>query len=122
MRFIGNLIWLFFGGFISSILWMIAGLALCLTIIGIPFGLQALKIAALTLTPFDREVEIGSFGTAGALANLLWILFFGWELMIFHVVSALLLTITIVGIPFAKQHIKLARLSLIPFGAEIYYD
>ncbi len=122
MKIFGNLIWLIFGGLISAMLWMVSGLILCATIIGIPFGLQALKLAGFTLWPFGSEVEIGDFGVGGAIGNVIWILLFGWELAIFHVIAALLFTITIIGIPFGKQHIKLARLSLIPFGARIRTD
>ncbi len=122
MKLIGNLIWLILGGLISATLWMVSGLILCATIIGIPFGLQALKLAGFTLWPFGSEVEIGDFGVGGAIGNVIWILLFGWELAIFHVIAALLFSITIIGIPFGKQHIKLARLSLIPFGARIRTD
>lgn len=122
MRFIGNLLWLIFGGFISAMLWAAAGLLLCLTIIGIPFGLQALKLAGFTLWPFGTEVEIGQFGVGGAVGNIIWIVLFGWELAIYHCVAAILFSITIIGIPFGRQHIKLARLSLIPFGARFRTD
>lgn len=120
MRFIGNLIWLIFGGFISAVLWTLSGLLMSITIIGIPFGLQALKLAGFTLWPFGREVEIGNFGIGGAIGNVIWIMLFGWELAVYHALLALLFTITIIGFPFGKQHIKLARLSLIPFGAAIH--
>ncbi len=120
MSFIGNLLWIVFGGIIVSIAWAIAGLVLCVTVIGIPFGMQCFKIAGLTLIPFGRDVEIGDFGAFGLLGNILWILAFGWELFLLHTVLAFLLGITIVGLPFAKQHIKLAKLALVPFGARIH--
>ena len=120
MRFIGNLLWLIFGGLISAVLWTISGIVMCITIIGIPFGLQAIKLAGFTLWPFGTEVEIGEFGIGGAIGNVIWIMLFGWELAVYHVILALLFTITLIGIPFGKQHIKLARLSLIPFGARIH--
>jgi len=91
-----------------------------ITIIGIPFGLQALKLAGFTLWPFGREVEIGNFGIGGALGNVIWIMLFGWELAVYHTLLAVLFAITIIGFPFGKQHIKLAGLSLIPFGADIH--
>ena len=119
MRFIGNLLWLIFGGLISAVLWMTAGILMCITIIGIPFGIQAIKLAGFTFWPFGMEVEIGEFGVGGAIGNVIWIILFGWELAVYHIVATLLFTITIIGIPFGKQHIKLARLSLIPFGARI---
>ena len=119
MRIIGNLLWLIFGGLISAVLWTVSGILMCITIIGIPLGLQAIKLAGFTLWPFGMEVEIGEFGIGGAIGNVIWIILFGWELAVYHVILALLFTITLVGIPFGKQHIKLARLSLIPFGARI---
>jgi len=120
MSFIGNVLWILLGGLVVSLGWALAGLLLCLTFIGIPFGVQCFKIAGLTLMPFGRDVEIGDFGAFGLIGNFLWIIVFGWELFLAHLVMACLLGITIIGIPFAKQHIKLARLALIPFGARIY--
>ena len=120
MSFIGNLLWIIFGGLIVSIGWAIAGLILCITVVGIPFGMQCFKIAGLTLMPFGRDVDIGEFGAFGLLGNVVWILVFGWELFLAHVVAACFLAITIIGIPFAKQHVKLAKLALVPFGARIY--
>lgn len=122
MRLLGNMLWLIFGGFICAMLWAVAGLLLCVTIIGIPFGIQTFKLAGFTLWPFGTEVEIGEFGVGGAVGNVIWILLFGWELAIFHSIAALLFSITIIGIPFGRQHIKLARLSLIPFGARFRTD
>jgi len=120
MYFIGNIIWLLLGGIIAFILWMLAGLILCITIIGIPFGIQCFKIAEFVLWPFGKEIELGNFGAGGLLLNIIWILFFGWEFAIFHVVIGLILCITIIGIPFGLQHFKFAKLGLIPFGARIY--
>jgi len=119
MSVLGNLIWLVFGGFLAAIAWAFAGILLCITVVGIPFGVQCFKIAGLSLTPFGRDVEIGDFGAGGLLGNVIWILVLGWELFLCHVTAALILGITIVGIPFAKQHIKLAKLALVPFGAQI---
>jgi uncharacterized membrane protein YccF (DUF307 family) len=120
MYFIGNILWLLLGGIIAFILWVIAGLILCITIIGIPFGIQCFKIAEFVLWPFGKEIELGNFGAGGLLLNIIWLLFFGWEFAIFHVVIGLILCITIVGIPFGLQHFKFAKLGLIPFGARIY--
>jgi uncharacterized membrane protein YccF (DUF307 family) len=120
MYFIGNILWLLLGGIIAFILWMLAGLILCLTIIGIPFGIQCFKIAEFVLWPFGKEIELGNFGAGGLLLNIIWILLFGWEFAVFHVVIGLILCITIVGIPFGLQHFKFAKLGLIPFGARIY--
>lgn len=120
MSFIGNLLWILFGGLIVSIGWALAGLILCITVVGIPFGMQCFKIAGLTLMPFGRNVDIGEFGAFGLLGNVAWILVFGWELCLAHLAAACMLAITIVGIPFAMQHVKLAKLALVPFGARIY--
>ena len=119
MSFIGNLIWLILGGIIAAIGWTIAGVLLCITLIGIPFGIQCFKIAGLSLAPFGKEVRVGDFGAGGLIGNIIWLLVLGWELFLMHLVIAFLLAITIIGLPFAKQHLKLAQLALIPFGARI---
>jgi uncharacterized membrane protein YccF (DUF307 family) len=119
MKTIGNLIWLIFGGLLGAIAWMLAGLLFCVTIIGIPFGIQCFKIAQLVLWPFGKDVTVGEFGIGGLLANIIWIVFCGWELCIGHLITGLIFCITIIGIPFGKQHFKFAKLALIPFGASI---
>ena len=119
MSFIGNLIWLIFGGLIGAIAWAIAGLALCITIIGIPFGLQCFKIAGFVLWPFGRDIELGNFGAGGLIMNIIWLIVFGWEFFLGHLVVADIFCLTIIGIPFGLQHVKLAKLGLIPFGAQI---
>ena len=120
MRFLGNLLWLILGGIVAALIWAVIGLLLCVTIIGIPFGLQCLKIAGFVMWPFGRDVMLGKFGLMGALGNIIWILICGIELCFTHLVFGLLLGITIVGIPFGLQHLKLAKLALIPFGAQIH--
>ncbi|MHB9033950.1 MAG: YccF domain-containing protein [Anaerolineae bacterium] len=121
MSLIGNLLWLILGGIIVTLFYLIGGLVLCLTIIGIPFGVQLFKLGGLALAPFGREVN--TEGSAGGiipiLMNVLWWVFGGVEVAIVHLVLALIFTITIIGIPFAKQHIKLLKLALVPFGARI---
>ncbi len=119
MSLIGNLIWIILGGLISAIGWTIAGALLCITVIGIPFGIQCFKIAGLSLAPFGKDVSLGNFGAGGLIGNIIWLLVLGWELCVMHLTFALLLGITIIGLPFAKQHLKLAQLALIPFGARI---
>lgn len=120
MSFIGNLIWLIFGGLIGFIAWGVAGVLCCITIIGIPFGLQCFKIAKLVLWPFGKHVELGNFGAGGLIGNIIWIILLGWELAISHLTIGLIFCITIIGIPFGIQHFKFAKLSLVPFGAQIY--
>jgi uncharacterized membrane protein YccF (DUF307 family) len=120
VRFIGNLFWLILGGIALAIIWMIIGLVLCVTIIGIPFGVQCMKIAGFVIWPFGRDITPGNFGVMGAIGNVIWILICGIELCVMHLVFGALLCVTIIGIPFGLQHFKLAKLSLIPIGAEIH--
>lgn len=121
MNFLGNLIWIICGGFLSALGYFIGGLVLCFTIIGIPFGLQFFKIAGLELMPFGRRV-VNSEGSNGCLAtvfNIIWIFTGGLYTAVIHLVCALFLAITIIGIPFAKQHLKLMELCFAPFGKEV---
>ncbi len=121
MSTLGNIIWLVFGGLIAAIGYLIGGLVLCLTVVGIPFGLQSIKFGVATLTPFGKEVVEGQNANSPLriLFNLIWIILFGWEIALAHLLSALILTVTIVGIPFAKQHFKLIPLALLPFGRDL---
>lgn len=120
MKTLGNIIWFLFGGFICFIGWSLAGILCSITIIGIPFGLQCFKIAAFVLWPFKKQVDVGNFGAGGFIGNIIWIILLGWELALAHFVTGLIFYITIIGIPFGKQHMKFASLALIPFGATIY--
>ena len=121
MNFLGNLIWLIFGGFLAGMGYILGGLLVCLTIVGIPFGMQAVKLGIATMTPFGKDIvatdEAGNFGNI--LLNILWAVVFGWEIAIAHLVHGLILAITIVGLPFAKQHFKLIPIALAPFGRQI---
>lgn len=119
MTLIGNIIWFVFGGLFESFAWFISGLFWTITIIGIPYGKQCFKMAKLQLAPFGKTVEDRGTTTLGFLANIIWIIFFGWELALMNLISALIFTVTIIGIPFAKQNLKLAKLSLMPFGKRI---
>jgi uncharacterized membrane protein YccF (DUF307 family) len=121
MSLLGNIIWLVFGGFVAGMGYILGGIGLCATIIGIPFGIQSIKLGVATLTPFGREIVLTdrTFGFIDILFNVLWILFFGWEIAIAHLGSAAILAISIVGLPWAKQHIKLIPLALFPFGSEL---
>jgi uncharacterized membrane protein YccF (DUF307 family) len=121
MSCLGNIIWLIFGGLVAGLGYILGGIGLCATIIGIPFGLQSIKLGIATLSPFGREIVITqkTFGFFEILFNVLWILFFGWEIAITHLTSAAILALTIVGLPWAKQHIKLIPLALFPFGSEL---
>ena len=121
MSLIGNILWLIFGGFLSGLAYIIGGLALCLTIIGIPFGLQTIKLGFAVFAPFGKElVETENANSALSLIfNVLWLLLFGWGIALAHVASAMMLAVTIIGIPFAFQHLKLVPLSLLPFGRDL---
>lgn len=118
MRFLGNLIWFIFAGFWQGLGWTLAGLLWCVTIIGIPIGRQCFKFAALSFFPFGKDVRLGG-GAVSMLMNLVWLLVSGIWLAIGSAVNGLILCLTIVGIPFGRQCFKLARLALMPFGAEI---
>ena len=121
MSFLGNLIWLVFGGFIAGMGHIIGGLVICLTIVGIPFGLQAIKVGRATMCPFGKEIVESPHANSSLniILNVIWIALFGWEIAVAHLTSALILAITIVGIPFAKQHLKLIPMALLPFGREL---
>ncbi|MGK0552072.1 YccF domain-containing protein [Enterococcus faecalis] len=118
MTTLGNIIWFIFGGFIGGLGWLLAGLLWCITIIGIPVGLQCFKFASLSFWPFGKEVEYSTSGISFVI-NIIWLIVSGLPLAITHCVSGLLLYITIIGIPFGNQSFKLAKLALMPFGARI---
>ena len=118
MRLIGNLLWFVLCGLILAVLWFLAGLLWCLTIVGIPVGLQCFKFASLSLWPFGREVVFGT-GTFSFLVNILWLVFGGLEIALTALVIGLILCVTVVGIPFGLQCFKIAKLALLPFGASI---
>jgi uncharacterized membrane protein YccF (DUF307 family) len=121
MRTLGNVLWLLFAGLWLALGYASSGILLCLTVVGIPFGIQAFKLAGFTLWPFGRKV-IEAPGGSGCLSvafNLLWLVLFGWELFLGHVASGLLLCATIIGIPFGIQALKLSFLALWPFGRKI---
>ncbi len=121
MSLLGNLVWLIFGGLFAAIGYLIGGFVLCITVIGIPWGLQCFKIAELVFWPFGKKVisDTQNTGCLGALFNLVWIICGGWYTALVHVVMGLLLSITIIGIPWGRQHFKLIELSLMPFGKRI---
>ncbi len=121
MNLLLNVLWLILGGFIVVIAYLLGGILLCITIIGIPFGIQCFKLAGLALAPFGREIREKEppSGALAVIMNIIWIILPGLELAILHLFMALLLGITIVGLPLAAQHLKMTRLALIPFGFEV---
>jgi len=120
LRFLGNLIWLIFGGLALSVIWFVLGLIFCITIIGIPIGRQCFKFARLTLAPFGKRVDV-NFGRH-PIVNIIWMILCGWEMALVTIVGGIALCITIVGIPFGLQSFKMAMAYLMPFGAEIKYN
>lgn len=116
-----NIVWLIFGGFVVVIAYLLGGLMLCITIIGIPFGIQCFKLAGLALMPFGMEIREKEppSGALAVIMNVIWIILPGLELATFHLVMALLWAITIIGLPLAAQHLKMTRLALLPFGFEV---
>ncbi|MBR2731327.1 MAG: YccF domain-containing protein [Clostridia bacterium] len=118
MKTIGNVLWFLFGGLLSGLSWCIAGLFWCVTIVGIPIGKQCFKFAKLSFSPFGKEIRFKG-GMVSALINVIWVIFSGLPMALENALFGLLWCITIVGIPFGKQFFKLAKLSLMPFGAEI---
>jgi uncharacterized membrane protein YccF (DUF307 family) len=121
MNTLGNITWLLFGGLISAIGYCISGLIMCCTIIGIPFGIQCFKLAGFVLWPFGR-MAVNTASSSGCLylvLNIIWLVCGGLWLAIGHIFFGILLFITIIGIPFAKQHFKLIEVSLMPFGKRV---
>ncbi len=118
MWIIGNLLWFILGGWIIGIEYLLGGVSCCLTIVGIPFGLQLFKLAGVACFPFKKEIVPCNNPTNGfkIAMNLIWFLFGGIWAVITHLALALLFAVTIVGIPFAQQHFQLASLALAPFG------
>ena len=121
MSLLGNLLWLVFGGLITGLAYILGGLVLCLTIIGIPFGLQSIKLGFAVFAPFGKEVvELNNAnGPWNVVFNVIWIVLFGWPIAMGHLTSALVCAVTIIGIPFSVQHLKLIPLSLLPFGRDL---
>ena len=121
MSFLGNLLWIVLGGGIFLFIeYLVAGVAMCLTIIGIPFGFQSIKLSFLALLPFGKEIEHleHSTGALATIMNVIWVVIGGIWIALTHLLFAVILAITIIGIPFAKQHIKLMSLALVPFGKQ----
>lgn len=123
MKTLGNIIWLIFGGLATAIEYFVGAVALMITIVGIPFGLQAIKIGVLCLWPFGSQVKkkensMGK-GCLNTAMNIIWIFVAGIGIALTHVLFGIIFYITILGIPFGKQHFKMAHIALTPFGREI---
>lgn len=121
MNALGNILFFVLGGFLIVLGYLIGGVVLCLTIVGIPFGVQAFKLARAVAAPFGTKVieRERASGCTSVVLNVIWVILPGLELAVAHLMLAVLLGITIIGLPFAKQHMKLVPLALIPFGRDI---
>ena len=121
MSIIGNIIWIIFGGLFIFLEYIIAGILMCCTIVGIPFGLKAIQLSVLGLAPFGQKVvpNESAGGCLSIFLNIFWLIFGGFWIALTHLVFAILFAITIIGIPFAAQHIKLAGFALTPFGKSL---
>lgn len=121
MSLLLNILWFFLGGFIVFFAYLLGGIILCITIIGIPFGIQCFKLSILGLAPFGQEIRDTEppGGAIAVIMNIIWIILPGLELALAHLLLALLFAITIIGLPFAVQHLKLTRLALMPFGFRV---
>lgn len=121
MKTIGNVIWVLFGGFMIALEYFIAGFLMMITIIGIPFGIQSFKLGVLALWPFGSKVvsDEHSWGCLSLVMNIIWIIIGGFWIALTHLFWGIVFCITIVGIPFGKQHFKLIHLALFPFGKKV---
>ena len=116
-----NVLWFIFGGFLIALAYILGGILLCITIIGIPFGIQCFKLSILGMAPFGREIREAEppGGAVSVIMNVIWILLPGLELALIHLLLAAFFAITIIGLPFAAQHLKMTRLAILPFGFRV---
>jgi len=119
MRLFLNILWFILGGFVSGAAWFLAGLIMAITIVGLPWTPAAFRLAKFSFWPFGREVVQHDPGIGSGCLNILWFVLAGWWLALHHVLLAIPLAISIIGIPFAWQHIKLAALALAPVGKAV---
>lgn len=121
MKTLGNIIWIIFGGIFVAIEYVLASVTLMITIIGIPFGLQSLKLAELALLPFYRKAihSETSSGCVSVVMNIIWFFVGGLPIALTHLAFGVIFYITIIGIPFGNQHFKLMKLAFVPFGKKI---
>ena len=117
LRFLANIIWMLLGGLWLALLWLLCGLLLCITIIGIPLGKQCFKAAKLSLAPFGKRVEL-DFGKH-PIANIIWLFLCGWEMACAYFCAGIVNCVTIIGIPCGIQCFKMMKLAFFPFGARI---
>jgi len=118
MSFLGNILWFIFAGFWQGMSWIFIGLLWCVTIIGIPIGVQCFKLAGMAFFPFGKQVVSGG-GPGSCLLNVVWIIFGGFWIAVAAFINGILLCLSIIGIPFGLQCFKLAQLAFMPFGARV---
>lgn len=118
MRFLGNIIWIVFGGLISAISLLILGILFCITIVGIPLGLQLFKMASFVLWPFGKEVRKTNINLFKRILNIIWAIFLGWEFALVFLFIGVIYCISVIGIPFGMQYFKLALFVLLPLGRD----
>ncbi|MEO1132227.1 MAG: YccF domain-containing protein [Cyanobacteria bacterium J06639_1] len=122
MTLLANLLWIVFGGFVLAIEYWIGGLFLCVTVVGIPFGMQAFKLGSFALLPFGKQLRdrpaSGVGGLLQLVLNIVWLVFIGLPIAMTHITAAIACAISIIGIPFAIQHVKMVPLALLPFGKD----
>ena len=121
MSLLLNVLWFIFGGFLVFLAYILGGILLCITIIGIPFGIQCFKLSILGMAPFGREIRETEppGGAVSVIMNVIWILLPGLELALMHLFLAAIFAITIIGLPFAAQHLKMTRLAILPFDFRV---
>ncbi|MDE6578470.1 MAG: YccF domain-containing protein [Muribaculaceae bacterium] len=121
MNILLNIIWIVFGGFMIAIEYAVSSLLMMITIVGIPFGLQTLKLAVVALWPFGTKIVDGNWpsGCLAGVMNLIWWFIGGIPIALTHLLWGIIFSITIVGLPFGMQHFKLMRLALFPFGNSV---
>jgi len=121
MNFLGNILWLVLGGLLIALIYYFVGLLMCITIIGIPFGIQLFKLGTYALWPFGKELVDcpNQPGCVSIVMNLIWILVGWWEIALIHLGFGIVFCLTIVGIPWGMQHFKMAIGSIFPFGKKI---
>jgi uncharacterized membrane protein YccF (DUF307 family) len=119
MRLLLNVLWFIFGGWISGTLWILAGCVFAITIVGLPWVPATFRMAGFSYAPFGKTTIPHDYGMGSGILNILWLIFAGWWLALHHIVIACVQAVTIIGIPFALQHLKLAGLSLMPVGVTV---
>lgn len=117
VHILSNLLWMLLGGFWLALLWGVVGALLCITVVGIPFGIQCFKLARLSLFPYGKKVDLNV--GEHPIANVIWAVLIGWELALIHMFFGILNCITVIGIPRGIQCLKIMKLALCPFGAKV---